>query len=313
MPTFCRHGRFIQNCRICSPPAERTTAKPMVPGPGSSPASRSGSSSARRSGGGRGGSGVVVRKVARAVEDGYESELVPGLKASGDARRLASELAFATARLAELAADPPGLYADAALGPDVELAFLIAYLGPLADDADDADDPFAAIRDARDRRTLEGVPTGPRTAHDPARGDRTAKAFDGWAAREGALVGEAAWTPERRFDRLFERLALPGLDRDGRFELLVSLGRLGLADVQPGHLWLGGGDAVTAAAKRVFGIGDKFELDRRVRALVDATGVPLAALDHALWNFGARTRATMGSRAQADPALAEQVADAFGL
>ena len=52
----------------------------------------------------RGGSAVVVKRVARAVEDGYESELVPGLKASGDARRLAAEIAFSTARLAELAA-----------------------------------------------------------------------------------------------------------------------------------------------------------------------------------------------------------------
>jgi hypothetical protein len=250
----------------------------------------------------------VVRKVARAVEDGYSSELVPGLHASGDARRLADELAFATARLAELAADPPGLYADAALAPDVELVFLIAYLGPL-----EGDDPWAGIRAARDRASLEGAPTGPRTSHDPARGERTAQAFDVWAARDGALVGEPAWTPERRFDRLFERLALPGLDRDGRFELLVSLGRLGLADVRPAHLWLGGADAVTTAAKRVFGIGDKFELDRRVRALVEAAGVPVDAVDLALWNFGSRERATMGSRAEADPALADRIAGALGL
>jgi hypothetical protein len=251
---------------------------------------------------------MVVRRVAGAVADGYDSELVAGLRASGDARRLADELAFATARLAELAADPPGLYADAALGADVELAFLIAYLGPL-----EGDDPWAGIRAARDRGSLEGVPTGPRTAHDAARGDRTARAFDVWAARDGALAGEPAWAPERRFDRLFERLALPGLDRDGRFELLVSLGHLGLADAEPAHLWLGGADAVTAAAKRVFGIGDKFELDRRVRALVEATGVPLAALDLALWNFGARERATMGSAVAPDEALTARVAGALAL
>ncbi len=308
MPEFCRHGRFVQNCRICSPKADTPAARsaradaPAPAGTRSSGTSRG--TSARRAG------GLVLKRAAAPVgtADGYGSPLVPGLRSSADARRLAGELAFATARLAELAADPPGLYADAALGPDVELAFLIAYLGPL-----EGDDPWAGIRAARDRGSLEGVPTGPRTAHDAARGDRTARAFDVWAARDGALAGEPAWAPERRFDRLFERLALPGLDRDGRFELLVSLGHLGLADAEPAHLWLGGADAVTAAAKRVFGIGDKFELDRRVRALVDATGVPLAALDLALWNFGARERATMGSAVAPDEALTARVAGALAL
>ncbi len=305
MPEFCRHGRFVQNCRICATRADSPVARASAPAP-ARPAQRRGApargATARRS------PGMVVRRVAGAVADGYDSELVAGLRASGDARRLADELAFATARLAELAADPPGLYADAALGADVELAFLIAYLGPL-----EGDDPWAGIRAARDTGSLDGVPTGPRTSHDPARGNRTAEAFDVWAAREGALVGEAAWSPERRFDRLFERLALPGFDRGGRFELLVSLGRLGLTDAQPSHLHLGGDDQVTLAAKRVFGIGEKFELDRRASALADATGVPLAALDLALWNLASRERATMGSGAVADPALADRIAGALGL
>ncbi len=305
MPEFCRHGRFVQNCRICAPTAESPVARTAATAP-PRPAERR--AAPARGGTGRRSPGMVVRRMAGAVADGYANELVAGLHASGDAHRLADELAFATARLAELAADPPGLYADAALAPDVELVFLIAYLGPL-----EGDDPWAGVRAARDRASLDGVPTGPRTSHEPARGERTAQAFDVWAARPGALVGEPAWTPERRFDRLFERLALPGLDRDGRFELLVSLGRLGLADVRPAHLWLGGADAVTTAAKRVFGIGDKFELDRRVRALVEAAGVPVDAVDLALWNFGSRERATMGSRAEPDPALTDAIADVLGL
>jgi len=44
-----------------------------------------------------------VRQMARATDDGYRSPLVPGLKASTDAERLADELAFAATRLAELA------------------------------------------------------------------------------------------------------------------------------------------------------------------------------------------------------------------
>ena len=64
---------------------------------------------------------------------------------------------------------------------------------------------------------LDDVVLGPRTSHDPARGTRTLEAYRAWASRAGsqaaAFSGEAAWTPERRFARVFERLGLPGFDR----------------------------------------------------------------------------------------------------
>ena len=318
MPTFCRHGRFLQNCRICSA-AEKPAASTATP--------RRPSAAKRPSGGGRGSSAVVVRRQARSIEDGYAHDLVPGLKASGDARRLAAELAFATARLGELAADPPGLYAEAALAEDREealwLAFTIAHLSPLAGE----DGPFAAIERARSTwasgappQLGEGVVLGPRTTVDPRQPARTAEAYRAWAARAGsqaaAFAGEASWTPERRFGRLFERLSLPGFARAGRFELLVSLGRLGLAEVEAGELRLGdAGDATTIAAKRVFGIGDTYLLERRAADLAEAAGVPLAALDLALFNFGRPEdgRATMGARAAGDEGLREQVEHALGL
>ena len=320
MPTFCRHGRFLQNCRICSgaEAAGTAAAKPARP----AAAKRSGSS-----GGGRGASAMVVRRQARAVEDGYANELVPGLKASGDARRLAGEMAFATARLAELAADPPGLYAEAALSEDREealwLAFQIAHLSPLAGD----DGPFASIEAARTTwasgeppRLGEGVVLGPRTTVDPRRPTRTAEAYRAWAARAGsqeqAFAGEASWTPQRRFSRLFERLAIPGFARAGRVELLVSVGRLGLAPIDPAELRLNdAADEATIAAKRVFGIGDSVLLERRAADLAQAAEVPLAALDLALYDFGRpeAARATMGSRAEPGPELRERIESALGV
>ena len=83
------------------------------------------------------------------------------------------ELAFAVTRLARLESDPPGCYAEVASGSgDIEertwLAFLTAYLCPL-----DAEDPFAGVRAARtpwaggELPDLDGVPLGPRTAHEP--------------------------------------------------------------------------------------------------------------------------------------------------
>src|SRR5690348_16889110 len=59
-------------------------------------------------------SGVRVRHMARGADDGFHSQLVPGLRSSADAERLAEELAFATARLSRLSVDPPGLYAEVA-------------------------------------------------------------------------------------------------------------------------------------------------------------------------------------------------------
>jgi hypothetical protein len=316
MPSFCRHGRFLQNCRICSA-AENPAAGAGSRAPGGASRTSGGGSATKRSSSGRGSSAVVVRRVARAVEDGYSSDLVPGLKASGDAKRLAGELAFATARLAEMAADPPGLYAEVALADNAEeafwLAFQIAYISPLAGE----DEPFAPIEAARTTwasgeppRLEAGIVLGPRTSVDPRRPARTAEAYRAWAARSGtqavAFAGEATWTPQRRFSRLYERLALPGFSRAGRFELLTSLGRLGLAEIEPDELRLGdASDATAVAAKRVFGIGDAFLLEQRAAALAEAAEVPRAALDLGLFNFGQPepARATMGSGAEPDPEL----------
>jgi hypothetical protein len=297
VPTFCRHNRFLANCPICASDQvevvsnRRTeTAKPAR-GPATT-RTRSASSS-------RGSRSVRVRHVAREQEDGFRSDLIPGVKASTAAERLAEEIAFSCARLTLLADNPPGLYGEVARADDREealwLAFLIAYLGPL-----DAEDPFAGVRAARTRWTsgelpeLQDVPLGPRTAHDPVRGPDTLRAYRAWAERAGsqdaAFAGEAAWTPERRFARAYERLALPGLHRDARFDLLVTLRELGLHDLRAGTLQLGGPDDTTVAAKRVFGIADTLLLERRVSELAAAAEVPLAALDLALWNWNRPSR-----------------------
>ena len=321
MPEFCRHGRFLQNCRICNKPQEKAAPRPRSGTRSPAPAGRSRGASGGRT------SGVVVKRMARAVEDGYESELVPGLKASGDARRLADELAFATARLAELAVDPPGLYAEAALADDLEeslwLAFLVAHLSPLSGEAD----AFATIREVRRPWASGELPPvgsrilGPRTTVDPKDPARTLVAYRGWAQRHGgsqaaALSGDDNWSAERRFERVFERLSLPGFARAGRFELLVSLGRLGLVDVSPPDLQLGeAADPAVIAAKRVFGIGERFLLERRVADLAAEAGIPLDAFDLALFNFGQpqEARATMGSTAEPDAELRTRVEHALGV
>jgi hypothetical protein len=245
-----------------------------------------------------------VRRLARGADDGYRSPLVPGLRSSADAERLAEELAFAATRLERLAGSPPGLYAEIAdpsgeIEESIWLAFLTAYLCPL-----EADDPFAGIAAARtswssgEPPRLEGVPTGPRSAHEPARGTRTIDAYRAWADRAGsqtaAFLGDAAWTPERRFARVFERLSLPGLQRAARFDLLVTLGALGVHELAAGALGLGTSDDVTVAAKRALGIGDTLLLERRAAELAAGCALPLAALDLGLYNWDRGVRVTVG-------------------
>jgi hypothetical protein len=327
VPSFCRHNRFAANCPICSR-EQAEAAGPRSPGVRSTggPVTRRRMPTTRASS--RGG-GMRVRRVARAQDDGFRSALVPGIRSSADAERLAEELAFAVGRLATLATDPPGLYAEVAAEPDREeatwLAFLIAYLGPLDDD-----DPFAGVRAARtswasgELPDLSDVPLGPRTAHAPARGTATMEAYRAWVQRAGsqeaAFTGETAWTPERRFARVFERLAVQGLHRDARFDLLATLGQLGTYELRAGALQLSGrGAAVsvedtTTAAKRVFGIGDPLLLERRALDLAEASEISLAALDVGLWNWSRPRHAALGVPAEEPDADAYTgVAAALGL
>jgi hypothetical protein len=326
MPTFCRHSRLIQNCPICSreqsielrpivsSSAPRSTL-PRTPSqrrtgtrPGSTRSASTRSAPVRASGS---GGGVRVRRLARSADDGYQNRLVPGLRSSVDAEHLAEELAFASTRLRALEQDPAGLYAEVAAGEgELEertwLAFLIAYISPL-----DGDDPFASIEAARsswasgEPPALDGIELGPRTAHDPARGTQAVDAYRAWAARAGsqaaAFTGESAWAPERRFARVFERLALPGFHRDARYDLLVTLGRLGVYELRPGALQFGGENEVTIAAKRALGIGDTMLLERRAAELAGACGLPLEALDLGLYNWERGARSTLGTGAAAEP------------
>jgi len=97
---------------------------------------------------------------------------------------------------------------------------------------------------------------------------------------------------------VFERLALPGLHRRARYDLLVTLGALGRYPLRAPGLMLSEDDPVSRAAKRVFGIGDRLTLERRARDLATAVAVPVEALDSALewWARGERTSADVDAR-----------------
>jgi hypothetical protein len=269
---FCRHNRLTANCPICSKELEAELRAKAPPRPEGTRRRAAATPRARRTATARTGA-VVTRRLARAQDDGYRNQLVPGLRATADAERLASALLIGAARL-----DPPGPYEAVASEPDREqatwLAFLLALAGPDAPEVQDA------IADA-----------APRFEDDtPGLPERTVAAYRQWVAKSGsqaaAFTGEADWSPQRRFARVFERLALPGMSRAARFELLAVLGAAGLYEFAPDQLQLAvEDDATTQAAKRILLSGDMMLLERRARDLAAATEVPLAALDRAfaLW------------------------------
>src|SRR3954469_13456819 len=123
---FCRHNRLTSKCAICSreleenlraqAPVRHVTVR--KPGATSTPRSRAAKSTP---------TALVTRKLARAADDGYRNPLVPGLKATADAERLAVALTQAAERL-----EPPGPYPLIAEEPDLEQATWLAFLIALA-------------------------------------------------------------------------------------------------------------------------------------------------------------------------------------
>jgi hypothetical protein len=272
MPLFCRHNRLTQNCPICS---RELGSEHNVRGSGAGrtrPRSSASAPTSRRS------PGVVTRRVARAADDGYRNPLVPGLRATADAERLAAALAWGDARL-----EPPGPHPAVAEEADLEEAIWLAFLLALANP--DARELHTAIVAAHPSWASGELPEIPGV--DP----RTVPAYRAWAERSGsqaeAFLGEPGWSPERRFGRVFERLALPGLRRAARFELLVTLGAAERIEVAADGLHPGKEeDETTIAAKRVLVSGDPMLLERRAAELAQRCGIRVGALDRALAVWG---------------------------
>jgi hypothetical protein len=311
MPSFCRHNRLLQNCTICARemnfevrPVVSSSAPKAAQPREERPRSERGPTAPRapRASAPRSSAGSLrVRRLARGVEDGYRSALVPGLKSSQDAECLAEEVAFAATRLSlmeRLGAGEPLTTTD-------PVWLEIAAPG-------DAD--------ARTVLAFEHVLDGPRGIGSQAGRDAALGGLAAWAARTGsyarAFTGEDAWIPERRFERLFERLGgISGLSRDTRYELLTLLGRLGVYPLRAGRLFPSGENETTWAAKRALGIGDPLLLERRATDLAEACSVPIEALDLGLHNWGSGSRLTGGLSpgSEPEPATLDRARDALGL
>src|SRR4051794_19087902 len=128
---FCRHNRLTTKCPICSRELREATPVRHVtvrkPGATSTPKARAKASPRSAAGAGARSGRLVTRQLQRATDDGYRNPLVPGLKATADAERLAIALTQAAERL-----EPPGPYTVIDETPDVEQATWLAFLLALA-------------------------------------------------------------------------------------------------------------------------------------------------------------------------------------
>src|SRR3954471_13433251 len=165
---FCRHNRLTSKCSICSREIEeQLRSKSPVrhvhvrkPGATSTPRSRATTANPKR---------VVTRQLARAADDGYRNPLVPGLKATADAERLAVALTQAAERL-----EPPGPYPLIAEEPDLEQATWLAFLIALAPELQEL------VSETRPRWEDAGVEALPEAKA------RTAAAYRAWVERAGS-------------------------------------------------------------------------------------------------------------------------------
>ncbi len=83
MPTFCRHGRFEASCAICRQEQAKTEPRKVTPSSKGTAARRptssakpAGSSTSTRS------RSMVTGKLQRAADDGFRSELLPGVRST---------------------------------------------------------------------------------------------------------------------------------------------------------------------------------------------------------------------------------------
>jgi hypothetical protein len=281
--SFCRHNRPTSKCSICSreldeklrnqAPIKYVTVR--KPGEKAAPRSRAASSSSpspRSSSSSRGSSStnrVVTRKLVRAADDGYRNPLVQGMKATADAERLAGALTLAVERL-----QPPGPHPVIADVPDLNDATWLAFLIALAPELEET------LIEAQPRWADKDLSLLPEAKQRPA------NAYLAWVERAGsqeaAFTGEDSWTPARRFDRVFERLALPGFGRTARYDLLTTLGAAGRYAIDAQSPQFVEDDATTVAAKRLFVSGDRMLLEKRAVDFAKAADLPIAALDHGL-------------------------------
>jgi hypothetical protein len=304
VPTFCRHNRLIDNCSICSK-KERVDLSAVKDMPDGVKRERRKSAVASKGTTERqAAKGITVRRLARAEDDGYDNELLPGLRATADAERLARELVISAERIEAIPS----------FSGDVEEVLWREFQHAVIGRSDVAGSAWAG---GDNPGPQEPGPRGVAADRQSALWQRYRAWADTHDGQLAALTAGASGSPESRFDRAYERLSIAGLQRPNRIEFLLTAAASGaLPDIEVWTPRFGDAaatDPVLIAAKRIFGIGDPLLLQRRLRVACKAAGVPVSAADRALWNWAtASGEDRVGGSIEADPERISSAAAAFG-
>ena len=285
MPLFCRHNRLTANCPICSGSLPPSARRPHPARPARVRGSRA-TGAQRRSPGDR----DQARRPRRRRRLPQPARPRP----ARDRRRRAPR------RRARVGGRPPRVPRPAPRGR----RGAGAGRGVLARVP-------ARARPARAHELHEAiVASRPSWASDEApeiagADPRTIPAYRAWAGaparRPRRFLGEPTWSPERRFGRAFERLALPGFAARPATSCWSRSAPPGPHDLAADALHIGKlDDATILAAKRLLVSGDAMLLERRAAELAKAAGIRLGALDRGARGVGRggarRRRATAAIR-----------------
>ncbi len=99
-------------------------------------------------------------------------------------------------------------------------------------------------------------------------------------------LAEAENDPHEAFDRLYQSMnALRRFGRTARFDYLTMIGKLGLANIEPGTAYLSGSTGPLKGAQLLFGVGSRATLEVLTAQLGNQLGVGMQVMEDALCNW----------------------------
>lgn len=102
----------------------------------------------------------------------------------------------------------------------------------------------------------------------------------------GGTLARASGNGRAAFDELFRSMDVASFGRTAKFDYLVMIGKLTIAPLEPGSLYLAGATGPRVGGRLLFGASLPIgTVDARAVELADALGVPVHVVEDALCNW----------------------------
>lgn len=101
---------------------------------------------------------------------------------------------------------------------------------------------------------------------------------------------QAKGVPEIAFDKLYKSMKVRSFARMGRFDYLTMIGKLGIANIKPGHAYMSGATGPVAGARRMFQVPGTpqlsvSQLSQRMIDMGRHLGVGMQEMEDAICNW----------------------------